>query len=99
VKTTESLEVLANFAADCAADDRTPIEELRSLVKAFDGNTESFNADYSLEQLLLIRRAWKDGEWDVFPDQWPAPALAAALMGDQEAFDAAMKAAAEEEGW
>jgi hypothetical protein len=57
------------------------IDELRETVAAFDGVRESFNQEYTARQLLLIRRAWLQCEWDFSPDQWKSWQVNEALAG------------------
>ena len=64
------------------------IEELRDAVDAFNFNRESFNTRYHAAELLKIRRAWRESEWDFYPDQWEYWQAKAALKGIVPKWDA-----------
>lgn len=57
------------------------IEELRTLVKAYDYQSEGFNLAYSTEELLAIFRAHRACEWDFYPDQWEPRQVDDAING------------------
>lgn len=57
------------------------IDELRETVEAFNSVRESFNQQYTARQLLSIRRAWVQCEWDYMPDQWKLWQVNEALAG------------------
>jgi hypothetical protein len=62
-------------------DPKTGIEELRIAVRLFNNCRESFNERYTLEQLILLYRAYARSDWDITPDEWTDDELAAALAG------------------
>lgn len=57
------------------------IEELRRAVNLFGNTCESFNQDYSAEQLITIYRAYLASGWDITPDRWTARQTREALAG------------------
>jgi hypothetical protein len=57
------------------------IEELRRMVNLFNNTTESFNQRYTVEQLVLIYRAYQRSEWDITPDYWTPKEVKLALEG------------------
>lgn len=63
------------------------IEELRKAVNAFSGNGETFNAAYTAEELILIWRAWRASDWDIYPDQWEDRQIEEALEGTPPQWD------------
>jgi len=58
---------------------RFDCELLRVIVRNMDATTESFNQRYDLQQLLAIYRAHLASDWDIYPDQWSAAQLRAAI--------------------
>jgi hypothetical protein len=57
------------------------IEELRAAVLLFDNTRESFNLDFTAEELLQIARMQRASGWDFCPDQWTARQVREALKG------------------
>lgn len=67
--------------------DRTAIEELRLIVQNFSFCTETFNEQWSTEQLIAIGRAHLDSGWDIFPDYWTRRQVREALKGIKPQWD------------
>lgn len=55
------------------------IEELRRTVKLFDICNETFNEQFTAEQLLVLYRLHIQSGWDIPPDQWTENQIEAAL--------------------
>jgi len=66
----------------------TGIDELRDLVTAFNACREDFNTEFTTEQLLQLWRMWLATEADVYPDEWTAAQVTAALAGVVPRWDA-----------
>ncbi len=64
------------------------IDELRDLVTAFNACREDFNTEFTTEQLLQLWRMWLATEADVYPDEWTAAQVTAALAGVVPRWDA-----------
>jgi hypothetical protein len=57
----------------------TTVDDLRRAVKIIDYMNESFNQEYTGQELLrLIKVCWSSG-WDVTPDEWTPRQVARAL--------------------
>jgi hypothetical protein len=48
----------------------TGIDFLRNMISNFNYCREDFLSQYSVEELVTIRKAWLACEWDIMPDQW-----------------------------
>lgn len=59
----------------------TGIDELRRVVRNLDDCFEDFLCRFTLEQLVLIHRAWMQSAWDKCPDGWTMLQVNAALDG------------------
>lgn len=59
----------------------TGIEFLRRVVKLFDANRESFNDQFSPEQLIQLAKICFQSTWDFYPDQWTERQVQEALLG------------------
>lgn len=62
------------------------IEELRRAVAALNQCIEEFLIPYgrvawTAEELLTIWHAWKNSDWDIYPDAWEPQQVAEALEG------------------
>lgn len=62
-------------------DVKPAIEHLRLMVRNFDGCSETFNQHYSIDELVMLHRAWMFSGWDISPDRWSARQLNEALCG------------------
>lgn len=60
---------------------RAGIEELRNVVDTFNECNETFNCRFSAEQLITLWRAWRAGEWLIYPDRWTRMQVWGALRG------------------
>lgn len=60
---------------------RTGIEMLRGAVKCFDDCRETFNQEYSPEDLIKIYRALLATADDIYPDRWTNRQVIDALNG------------------
>jgi hypothetical protein len=49
---------------------KTGIEALRDAVQAFNYCNETFLGQFSVEELLTLRKLWLKSAWDVYPDDW-----------------------------
>lgn len=47
------------------------IERLRAAVRLFANCNETFNQQFSTEELVNIHEAYNACGWDIFPDCWP----------------------------
>jgi hypothetical protein len=56
-------------------EDISGADELRRVVSNMDTTSESFNDDFTAEQLLQIYRMLVLSEWDIYPDEWHSAAL------------------------
>jgi hypothetical protein len=63
------------------------IEILRRTVKLFDSNAESFNLEYSAEELIQIARACWESGWDCWPDAWTKEQVEKAIKGESPQFE------------
>jgi hypothetical protein len=63
------------------------IEELRGAKRLFANCNETFNAEFTAEQLLQIYSAYKACAWDITPDRWHPAQVSAALDGHVPEFD------------
>lgn len=52
------------------ARENTGIELLRQAVRLFNECNETFNAQFSAEELLYLYYAFRAGDWDITPDHW-----------------------------
>ena len=62
-------------------NDMTGAELLRLIVSNLNATTESFNDQYSLEELIQIHRMFLLSEWDIYPDCWTKRQVKEALQG------------------
>jgi hypothetical protein len=62
-------------------DAMSAIEDLRGVVRLFDGCREGFNERFSAPQLIKLWRAYKASDWDYAPDQWTPRQVREALRG------------------
>ena len=60
----------------------TPIETLRAMVRLFGHCNETFNAQFTVNDLGLIYQAHTASEYDYLPDQWTDDMINAALEGE-----------------
>ena len=67
--------------------ERSSIDFLRLLVKAFNGCSEDFNQQFTVEELIQIRRMWLQSGWDIYPDKWEAFQVMEALEGKVPRWD------------
>lgn len=65
----------------------TGIDELRRAVTLLGNCTETFNQQFSAEQLIAIYRGYSACGWDITPDRWTAEQVDAALRGIIPEFD------------
>lgn len=63
------------------------IDELRHMVRNFNDCNETFNQQYTIEQLLQIHRMWMESGWDIYPDRWTERQLKEALEGTPPSWD------------
>lgn len=56
-------------------------DELRQIVKLMDMNSESFNQQYTAEELVRIFQMCMISDWDFLPDQWEEKQVLEALNG------------------
>lgn len=57
------------------------IEKLRSMVAMLNNNSESFNQNYSIEELCQLHNMALKCLWDYRLDQWSKRQIAEALQG------------------
>lgn len=57
------------------------IDELRLIVRNFDDCRDSFNQNYTIDQLVQIHRMWMACDWDNYPDTWEDRQVEEALQG------------------
>ena len=62
-------------------NDMTGAELLRLIVANLNATTESFNDQFSLEELVQIHRMFYLSEWDIYPDCWTKRHIKEALQG------------------
>ena len=62
-------------------NDMTGAELLRLIVSNINATNESFNDEYSLEELIQIHRMFLLSEWDIYPDCWTKRQIKEALQG------------------
>lgn len=62
-------------------DEMTGAELLRLIVQNISATTESFNDQYSLEELVQIHRMFLLSDWDIYPDEWTRRQIKEALEG------------------
>lgn len=55
------------------------IDQLRRTVKLLDACNETFNQEWTAEQLLKIGVAMRACGWDIYPDQWTQQQVDAVL--------------------
>lgn len=60
---------------------QTGMEELRLLVKNFNGCAESFLDRFSAEELITLHRISQQSDWDFQPDRWEERQVQEALQG------------------
>lgn len=59
----------------------TGAELLRLIVQNVNTTRESFNDQYSLEELIQIHRMFLLSDWDIYPDDWTKRQVKEALQG------------------
>lgn len=59
----------------------TGIQKLRNVVLFFDYCTESFNDQFSIEQLITIYDVYDKCGWYIYPDEWTQRQVDEALKG------------------
>lgn len=57
------------------------IDQLRTAVRLFANCNESFNQQFTAEELLTLWRAYRDCGWDIAPDAWTPRQVREALAG------------------
>jgi hypothetical protein len=62
-------------------------EELRLCVKNMNATNESFNTQFTAEQLLQIHRMLLASGWDILPDEWTDRQVEEALNGKPPKWD------------
>lgn len=62
-------------------DEKTGADELRLIVQNMNVTRESFNDQYTLEELIQIYRMHLLSEWDFYPDEWTSRQVKEALKG------------------
>ncbi len=67
--------------------EKPAIDHLRLMEQNFGGCSETFNQQFSLEQLFKIHKAWMLSEWDINPDRWTRRQLREALKGKPPRWD------------
>ncbi len=68
-------------------DKLTGIERLRRAVSTFNAVNETFNDQFTAEELLLIHRMYCLADWDLYPDEWAPRQVAEALRGKAPRWD------------
>lgn len=66
---------------------QTGMEELRLLVKNFNGCAESFLDRFSVEELITLHRIHQQSDWDIQPDHWEEQQVREALQGIVPSWD------------
>ena len=66
---------------------RPHIDHLRLMVRNLDHCNETFNQQFSYQELWLIHRAWMLSGWDIYPDQWSERQVREALNGRPPEWD------------
>ena len=62
-------------------NDMTGAELLRLIVSNLNTTRESFNDQFSLEELVQIHRMFYLSDWDIYPDDWTKRQVKEALRG------------------
>lgn len=62
-------------------NDMTGAELLRLIVQNINTTHESFNDQYSLDELIQIHKMFLLSDWDIYPDDWTKRQVKKALQG------------------
>ncbi len=63
------------------------IEKLRAMVALFNNCDESFNQQFTIEELAKLHEVYQKCQWDIPPHRWSERQLSAALKGKVPMFD------------